>query len=450
MGRHYHVPGAGATLGFALASCTVVLFGAVLLVACGTQTVDGRSPGSSGPPAAVQPDPSLPARTAASAAPDADIATLAAANNEFSLAFFKKVRVSGQNVVCSPYSLSTALSMTMAGAKGKTFDEMKQVLRLTLPEDALYPAINALDQSLIANGAFATANALWVQTGRQLKQPFVDVTGRYYDAALHVYDMDADYPGACKIINQWASDKTGGRIKDLMNPDEKPYTPILMMLLNAVHFKADWAQPFWPNTGWTNPFYLPSGDKKDVPMMAIRTNYAYLKTDALEAVELPYEDGRYSMVVLMPAKGTLDDFLTATDDQGLADVIGRLKSGRVELAMPRFEITSKPLVADALKSLGMNTAFSPDADFSGMADPPAGANWCISDVVQKAFITVNESGTEAAAVTGITMAATASSTTEPPVVPITIDHPFVYLIRDMQTGAIIFIGQVTEPIDPGA
>jgi serpin B len=474
MGRHSftRARAAASTLvsmsrpGVALAAVglvTVVLAAAVLaavfLGGCGTQAVGSAtsssisstapsSTSSTSPPTSAQTDPSLPARLDAEVS-GGDLAAVVTSNNEFSLAVFQAARKGDQNLVCSPYSLSTALSMTMAGAKGRTQEEMKQVMRFTLPYDRLYPAINALDQSLTGAESFTSANGLWAQAGRTIKQPFVDITGHYYDAALHVYDMDHDYAGVCKIINQWASDKTAGRIKDLMDPADKPDTPLLMMLVNAVHFKADWADPFSSLATQPRPFTRLDGSQTDVQMMAHKTYYAYLKTYDFQAIQLPYEDPRYSMVVLMPAEGTFEEFAAHLDAQTVDDTIGRLQRGKVLLGFPRFEIASKPQIKTALQSLGMITAFSAEnADFSGIADPlPTYPNDYITDVVQKAFITVNEQGTEAAAVTGVTGAAGAAPTTES-YVEMTIDHPFVYLIRDAQNGAILFVGQVVDPQAP--
>lgn len=448
MGRHYLVCVGAVASGLMLISCAALVLAAVFLGGCGTQALGPGDSSSTSAQASVQTDPSVPERLAAGAAGD-DLSAVVTGNNDFSLAVFKAVRKSNENVVCSPYSLSTALSMTMAGAKGQTQDQMKEVLRFTLPYDRLYPAINALDQSLTEVGSFTSADGLWAQAGRTIKQPFVDITGHYYGAALHVYDMDHDYNGACRAINQWASDKTGGRIKDLMDPADKPDTPLLMMLVNAVHFKADWADPFWSTGTQRRSFTRLDGSQTEAQMMANKTDYAYLRTNDLQVIELPYADARYSMVVLMPTEGTFEDFTARMDAQAMEDIIARLHRGSVLLGLPRFEITSTPGIKTALQSLGMTTAFSPKyADLTGIADPlPKFPTWYITDVVQKAFITVNEQGTEAAAVTGVTGAAGAAPTTEP-YVEMTIDHPFVYLIRDAQTGAIVFVGQVVDP-QPG-
>jgi serpin B len=433
-----------------VAAAAVIVLLALLAVAtlpsCGTEPTTSSS-------LRTATAPSLPERISATGSVDAGIAEVAAADNAFSLALFQAVRTSDENLVCSPYSAATALTMTMAGARGQTQEEMKQALRITLPYYRLHAAVNALDQSLTTGGGFTSANGLWAQTGRIIKQPFANVAGHYYGAAIEVYDMEKDYPGMCKVINAWVSEKTGGRITDLMDPADKPDVPyFLMMLVNAVHFKDDWADPFWAtgNATQDRPFTLLDGTKANVPTMMNEASFHYTKTDELRGVELPFEGGRFAMTILMPAAGGFEDFATKMEGPALGDIIAGLEEGRVDLTMPLFEITSTPGVTEGLKKLGMKTAFSEFADFTGIADPIDNLPWYITDVEQKAFIKVNERGAEAAAATGVTMAAAGTTTTGAPPVELKIDHPFIYLIRDTQTGAIIFIGQVVDPRAAGA
>ena len=444
MGRRHssHVVGAAAVV-------LLGLLAAASFSACGTQSAEPTT--SSQPSAATA--PSLPDRLSTAGIVDADIAEATAADNAFSVALFQAVRASDENLVCSPYSAATVLTMTMAGARGQTQEEMKQALQITLPYYRLHSAVNALDQSLTADGEFTSANGLWAQTGRTIKQPFANVAGHYYGAAIDTYDMEKDYPGMCKVVNAWVSDKTGGRITDLMDPGDKPDVPhFLMMLVNAVHFKADWADPFWAtgNATQDRPFTFLDGTKENVPTMMNEGDYRYIKTDELQGIELPFEGGRFAMTILMPGAGGFEDLATKTGGPALQDIIAGLDYGKVDLTMPLFEITSTPAVTEGLKKLGMGIAFTQFADFTGIADPVENLPWYITDVEQKAFITVNEQGAEAAAATGVTVAAAGTTTTAAPPVEIKIDHPFIYLIRDTQTGAMIFIGQVVDPRAAGA
>jgi serpin B len=426
---------------------------ALLLSGCGERQVTSSSVKSTSPAAQVSAPSTLPARLRVTKAGEADAAEAASSNNAFALDFFRTVRSPSENLVCSPYSLSLALAMTMAGARGATQAEIKQTLHLSLQYYRLHAAMNALDQNLAVEGSFKSANSIWGQTGRDFKQPFVDVVAHYYGAALRLLDMDKDYAGACDTINDWVSQETDGRITGLMSPADKPDTPLLMMLVNAVHFKADWNRPFWPAATQLRPFYLVGGTKADVPMMWQTADFHYLKTEDLQVIELPYSaqpfsetGGPFSMVVLMPAEGRFEAFAGQADGKTIAADLDRLERGKVDLRLPSFEITSTPKVKEALLAMGMTTAFTASADLTGIADPlPGWPGWYITDVRQKAFISTNERGTEAAATTGVTTAAAGSTTTTVPPVEMTIDHPFVYMIRDMQSGAILFIGQVVDP-----
>jgi serpin B len=433
----------------------VLAMAAVLLYGCGTQsgvTTSVRHPPSSTPSPDSSSDSSdtqssLPARLAVSVQGQEDVAEVAASNNAFSLELFRGIRTQDKNVVCSPYSVTLALTMTMAGARGQTQAEMKQALQIDLPYYRVNRALNALDQSLTKYAQFSCANSIWGQTGRSFRQPFLDVLAQYYGAPLQSLDLDGDYAGACRAINAWVSDKTKGRINDLMNPDDAPPRPRLMMLVNAVHFKSDWAETFNALATKDWPFFLLDGSKVEVPMMGHERDHALLQNEKVQAIELPYEGERFSMVLIMPAEGTFEQFAQELGQKGLDELLAGLQERKVILRMPLFETTSTPPLGQALQSMGMTLPFTSEADFSGMTDEP-GPFW-ITKVAQKAFIQVNEEGTEAAAVTGVTMAGAAATTTTSPPVEMTIDHPFVYLIRDIQTGAILFIGQVTDPRQRG-
>ena len=242
------------------AALALVVCAALFIPACGVDPP--TDPAAVDQTTLPQADPSLPARVAVMEASDADVAEAAASSNAFSLDLFRSVRPENDNMVCSPYSAFLALTMTMAGAKGETQNEMKQMLHITLPDQRLYPAINDLDHTLVAGGGFACANSIWGQTGRTFKEPFVDLVGHYYGASLRLLDMDGDYAGACETVNDWVSEKTAGRIAGLMSPDDKPDTPLLMMLVNAVHFKARWQQPFWRDDGQAWPSSFPMAARR--------------------------------------------------------------------------------------------------------------------------------------------------------------------------------------------
>jgi serpin B len=258
--------------------------------------------------------------------------------------------------------------------------------------------------------------------------------------------MDGDYAGACKAINDWVSERTNGRISGLMDPGDKPADKLLMMLVDAVHFKADWLHPFSPETTQAQPFYLLDASKVNVPTMSRIGEYRFLKTKELQAVELPYKGERFAMVIVMPAEGGFEEFAGMMDPQKLEGVVSGLEPGRLHLWLPSFEITSAPKVTEALQAMGMTTAFTAAADLTGIADPePGWPPWLISGVRQKAFIKIDERGTEAAAASGVTSMPAGTTTTAGPPLELRIDHPFTYLIRDTRSGATLFIGEVVDP-----
>jgi serpin B len=443
----------------AVSAGIVLALAAVLLFGCGTQSdtttparhasssTSSPGPSSDAPPDSSGTQPSVPARLAVTTQGRNDMAEAAASNNAFSLELFRGIRSESKNLVCSPYSVTLALAMTMAGARGQTQAQMKQALQIDLPYYRVNRALNALDLSLTQYEQFSCADSIWGQTGRGFKEPFLNVLAQYYGAPLQSLDLDGDYAGACRVINAWVSDKTKGRINDLMSPEDAPPRPRLMMLVNAVHFKADWAETFNALATEDRPFFLLDGTKAEVPMMAHERDHALLQTEKVQAIQLPYEGERFAMVLIMPAEGTFEQFAERLDQKALDELLTELTERKVILRMPLFQITSTPPIVLGLQTLGMTVPFTSEADFSGMTDE-TGPFW-ITNVAQKAFIDVNEEGTEAAAATGVTMAGATSTTTTLPPVEMTVDHPFVYLIRDTQTGAILFIGQVMDPRQRG-
>ncbi len=441
MGRHV-----GRRVRVALFGILAVSLGAMGLAACGGAQATSSTSDTTLHSQRETSATSVPVRLAVTPAAQGDVPEAVSSNNAFSLDFFRAVRAQDENLVCSPYSLSLALTMTMAGARGQTKEEMKQTLRVSLPYYRLNAAMNALDRNLSGDTAFTCANSVWGQAGRAFKQPFVNLVARYYGAQLSLLDMDEDYVDACKTINAWVNERTDDRITDLMDPSDKPETKLLMMLVNAVHFKSDWLGRFWPGATEPEPFYLLDGRQAAVPMMHRLGEYRFIKAERMQAVELPYEGERFAMVILMPGEGRFEDFAGQADAGEVEHIVDGLGAGRLDLRVPSFEITSTPRITEALQTMGMTTAFTAAADLTGIADPvPGWPPWLISDVEQKAFIKVDEQGTEAAAATGVTTAAAGTTTTAGPPVKMTIDHPFVYLIRDTRSGAIVFIGQVIDP-----
>ncbi len=374
------------------------------------------------------------------------LSELSAGNGAFALDMYQAIRDQNGNLFFSPYSISLALAMTYAGARGNTEQQMAGTLHFTLPQDQLHPAFNALDLQLRQQdgpnqdqGSFQLniANSLWGQSGYSFRPEYLDVIARNYGAGLRLLDFkDASNREQSRLtINQWVSDQTAGKIKDLiakgiLTEDTR------LVLANAIYFKADWQVPFLKPTR-NGPFTLLNGDAISVPMMSRRTATGYAEVAGYQAIELNYKGDRIRMVILLPAPGQFESFEGSLDDKRVSAILQALKPNDIELAMPKFKYDASLTLAETLTKMGMPDAFRPAvADFSGMDGT---RNLYISDVVHKAFVAVDEIGTEAAAATGVFAEIVSLPMT------VRINRPFIFLIRDAGTGAILFVGRVLDP-----
>jgi serpin B len=373
----------------------------------------------------------------------ADVSAVVKGNNEFAFDLYARLRARDGNLFFSPNSISTALAMTSAGARGDTADEMAKALHFTLPPDRLHPAFAALLKALNAEGQkrgyqLSVANALWGQKGEGFKPDFLKLAKDDYGAGLKEVDFAHDTEAARKEINAWVERQTQDRIKDLLQPGVlDPLTRLV--LTNAVYFKGDWSSPFKKDLTREEPF-LTGGGKVQAPLMHQSARFKYLDAGALQVLEMPYVGKDLSMVVLLPKKADglaeLEKSLTADK---LAGWLGQAREEEVEVGLPKFQATSEFSLKDQLAALGMKKAFVPGAaDFSGMNGRD---DLYITAVVHKAFVDVNEQGTEAAAATGVVVGLRAT-----PVRPVfRADHPFVFLIRDTRNDSVLFLGRLVNP-----
>ena len=381
---------------------------------------------------------------------DADLAELVSGNSAFAFDLYQALRAKDGNLFYSPYSISLALAMTYAGARGQTEQQMASTLHFLLDQDSLHPAFNRLATELASRGEGAAgkdeqgfrlniANALWGQEGYQFLAEFLDILATDYGAPLQFLDFANDPEAARITINDWAAEETEGRIEDLIPPGVID-TLTRLVLANAIYFSAAWALPFEPEMTEDGPFYLLDGSEVKVPMMHQTKSLAYAEGEGYQAAELPYDGEELSMVILLPAKGDLEAFESALDASQVEAILKNLSYSQVALSLPKFEFESEFSLAETLAALGMPDAFTSDADFSGMT---GNRELSITDVLHKAFVSVDEAGTEAAAATAVVIGVT-SAPAEP--IPFTVDRPFLFLIRDLQTGTILFIGRVVDPI----
>jgi len=379
----------------------------------------------------------------------ADSESLVGDNSTFAFALYQRLRTEEGNLFYSPYSISLALAMTYAGARGETEQQMADTLQFNLPQDRLHPAFNSLDIELASRGEGAKGkdgegfrlnivNAIWGQKDYGFLSEFLDLLAENYGAGLRVLDF-ASAPEESRItINNWVSDQTEDRIEDLI-PQGLIDALTRLVLTNAIYFNAAWQYPFSGDVTQDGPFYLLDGGEVIVPMMKQTESFGYAEGDGYQAVELPYDGSELSMVILLPALGQFETFEDSLDAQQVDGIIGRLEHRQVALAIPRFEFKSGFSLSKTLAAMGMPLAFSGAADFSGMT---GNRDLFIADVVHKAFVSVDEAGTEAAAATAVVMELTAIP--EMPVI-VNIDRPFIFLIRDIETGAILFVGRVLNP-----
>jgi serpin B len=380
---------------------------------------------------------------------EADLATLVEGNSTFAFDLYQAIRESDGNLFYSPYSISLALAMTYAGARGETAQQMADTLQFVLPQDRLHPAFNALDLELGRRGEGAEGkdgegfrlnivNAIWGQKDYEFLSDFLDLLAENYGAGLRVLDFASAPEDARITINNWVSDQTEGRIEDLI-PQGLINALTRLVLTNAIYFNAAWQYPFEEDMTEDGPFYLLDGGEVTVPMMRQTESFGYAEGDGYQAVELLYDGGELSMVILLPQAGQFEAFEGSLDAQQVDEIIGSLEYRQVTLTMPKFEFESSFGLGETLSAMGMPVAFSGAADFSGMT---GNRDLFIADVVHKAFVSVDEAGTEAAAATAVVMELTAAPETP---VEVTVNHPFIFLIHDIETGAILFIGRVVNP-----
>jgi serpin B len=385
--------------------------------------------------------------------------SLAEDNNDFALALYGRLRQRPGNLFFSPFSIRTALGMTCAGARGETAVQMREALRCSSSDEGRHAGLAHIIQRPDAAGGgqyvLAVANALWGQEGAPLQPEFLDQIARHYDGSMHLVDFRRAAQAARAAINQWVEEKTRHRIRDLIPPDGVDAATRLV-LVNAVYFKGQWVAPFAKTATRDEPFYLLDGRKVRLPLMHQDEDMPYMQGSGYQAVELVYQGHDLSMLVLLPdRKDGLADLEKSLSARMLHDCVAQMTSREVKLYLPRFKSTLGTVnLKDLCVGLGMTLAFDrSQADFSGIngCPPPREEALFIAAVFHKAFVEVNEEGTEAAATTAVDMRTMcALPSPEPAPVPLfRADHPFLFVIRDRRSGAVLFLGRTTDPKQEG-
>jgi len=376
-----------------------------------------------------------------------DLTTLVEGNSEFAFNLYRVLRNSDGNLFYSPYSISLALAMTYAGARSNTENQMADALRFLLTQNRLHAAFNGLDLELASRGEGAKGkdeegfrlhivNAIWGQKDFQFLSEYLDLLAENYGAGLRILDFMQEPEQSRLTINDWVSEQTEERIKDLI-PQGAIDELTRLVLTNAIYFNAAWQYPFDEDATEEGDFFLLNGGKVRIPMMKQTESFGYTEGDGYQAVELPYDGRELSMVILLPEQGKFASFEESLSRQLVDSIIQEISDWQVTLSMPKFEYESSFGLKQALNTLGMQDAFIPDdADFSGMDGK---RDLFIQDVLHKAFVSVDEAGTEAAAATAVIVGTTSVPANQ---IELKIDRPFIYLIRDIETGTILFIGRV--------
>jgi len=372
-------------------------------------------------------------------------------SNDFAFRLYQHLRGEQGNIIVSPYSITTALGMAYAGAAGETKRQMAKAIGFYGPDGQVHAALADLQRVLVARGQaapgrggqpfqFHVANALWAQQGQSLLRAYLRTIDMYYAGGLQQLDFRANPEGARGAINQWVSKQTAGKIADLL-PRGVLNGNTRLVLTNAIYFNAAWQNQFQKSNTAPGPFTLLSGEVVKTDMMHHTFTTRYAQGKGYQLVELPYAGMGFAMEVLLPDQGTFPQFeqsLTAARWQSLLSSMHR---GQVELAMPKWRFDTQLSLAQTLAAMGMKDAFDATrADFSAMDGK---RDLFVQAVIHKAMVRVDEEGTEAAAATGVAMGVT--SVAPGHVITINVDRPFLFLIREQQTGAILFMGRVEDP-----
>jgi len=433
----------GMAAAAALAGCTV---------SAPRNTTTDESPNATDEPPANEPMGSLPEGSPSSTTER--MAELVAGNVGFALDLHEQLTTADDvdNMFVSPYSISLALAMTYAGAGGDAKTAMAETLGFSL-DDETHPAFGELQAALDTRATtdapggseketidafqLEVTNALWGSTDYPFSEAYLDLVDEHYGGGFNEADFGSDPEAERERINQWVAEATDDRIKDLI-PEDGLSAQTVLVLTNAIYFMAGWQLPFDPDDTSESGFRALDGTEATVSMMHQNLRADYADLPSAQAIELSYVGGEVSMVVIVPDEGKFEEVQTELTGPTLFGIFEALGDASGDLRMPSFEYEFDTELSKVLKTMGMEAAFGPGADFSEMVDSGGGPG--IDDVFHKAFVSVDEEGTEAAAATSVSMIESAPPTS----FDLTVDRPFLFCIRDRPTDAVLFLGQVTD------
>lgn len=409
-----------------------------MLVVVSVCTCFASACGGGGETAVADVPGALPVSTARQVAEDADAGAAVDGMNRFAVELLQELRAGDdKNVIISPYSISMALGMVYAGARGSTARQLEDALGLPRPAERAHASLNALSHAIEKRAADAgvelsTANQIWSKAGLEVKQPFLDTLARHYGAPMAELDFSR---GGEDVVNGWVADRTNDRIQKLF-PAGSFDAQTAMVLVNALYLNADWQRPFERSSTVDGEFTRSDGSTVTVPMMHNDRELPSAGTEEWQAVELAYAGDQVSMGVIVP--NNIKTFERQLSAPLLDDIFASMTDGGIHFAMPRTSLTYHASLPPALQNLGIRDAFA-DADFSGMT---ADGGLALDQVEHEVFVAIDEEGTEAAAATGAEMAESHGATVEA-------SRPYLIVIRDRPTGAILFLGVVADPSASG-
>jgi len=372
---------------------------------------------------------------------------LAKSNNDFAFEMFSNLQDNvNDNIFFSPYCISEALVMSYAGAKGITKSQMATALHFIDDEQQLHTTFNALDLHLNyneGNYTLSVANSLWPQKDYTFLEIYLDTIKQNYGAGMRLLDYKNDTENSRQIINSWVEEKTHNRIKNLI--PKGVLSPLTRLtLVNAIYFKGQWVEDFSKYATKNETFTLEDGSTIQTPLMSQTNNFLYKESDIFQSIALPYQGDRTSMVIILPKVGYFNDVLQNINNS-YSEILDTMAHKEVSLKMPKFEFTTGLYsLKEPFEKLGMVDAFNDNyADFSGMTGK---RDLFIGAILHKAFIKVDENGSEAAAATAVVMGVTSVGPIETlPPVEMFINRPFIFFIKDDMSGQILFMGLIKEP-----
>ncbi len=367
-----------------------------------------------------------------------ELSSLSENNNTFAFNMFRELN-SDKNIVFSPFSIYTALSITSLGAGGTTKDEFDKVLNNNLPLEQFHQSYkDIIDSASIGSNKFNIANALWLDNGFQPEEDFLNNATDLFDTHVENLDLQNNPKDSSDTINSWIEQNTNGLIKNLLNPSSIS-SDTRMIITNAIYFKGNWERSFDPKEDSDLNFYVTPDKPVKTTFMQQDGAFFYYENQSAKLLQLNYKGDSLSLIIILP-EGNIDNFIKNLSDEEFRSILRNMKPEELNIKIPKFKFSYTSDLVKQLSDLGMKSAFTTDADFSGISKSQ---NLYISDVIHQAYIDVNETGTEAAAATSIGFTTTAFNPV--PIKNFIADHPFIFAIMDNKTRTVLFLGKILNP-----